>query len=85
MASKVRSALAGIAYALVGALLLGAAGVAIGIAIAPDDGLQAVFNAAVGALVGGVLGGTLGVVVFVTGSKAMERQTETNGNAAARR
>lgn len=77
MTSKVRSVLVAIGYALVGAALVGGVGVVIGYSVAPDDGLQAVFNAAVGALVGGVVGGILGVVLFVAGTKAVERQTQT--------
>lgn len=75
MASKVRRAVVAIAYALVGAVLFGGGGIVIGIAVAPDDGLQAVFNAAVGAAVGGLVGAILGVGVFVAGTKALEAQT----------
>lgn len=81
MTSKVRSVAAAIGYALVGAMLFGAGGIVIGIALAPDDGLQAVFNAVVGGLVGGVVGGILGIVLVVAGTKALERQTDTADSA----
>lgn len=77
MASKVRSVAVATVYALVGAVLSGGGGAVIGFSLAPDDGLQAVFNAAVG----GVVGAILGVVVFVAGTRALERQTETNESA----
>lgn len=84
MASKVRSVAVGSAYALGGGVLLGGVGIVIGIGLAPDDGLQGLFNAVVGGVVGAVVGGILGVVVFVAGGKALERQTETTERAQAR-
>lgn len=77
MANEVRSVAVAIAYALLGAVLFGGGGIVIGFSLAPDDGLQAVFNAAVGAAIGGLVGVIVGVVVFVAGTKAVERQNET--------
>lgn len=79
MQSNVRSVLLAIAYALIGAVVLGGGGVVIGFWLAPDDGLQAVFNAAVGGAVGAVLGGMLGIAVSVAGTKAMQTEGEAQG------
>lgn len=83
MTSKVRSVAVAIGYGLVGAVVFGGGGIVIGFSLAPDDGLQAVFNAAVGGVVGGVVGGILGVVLVVAGTKALERQTETSESRPA--
>ena len=76
MAGNVRSVLVGSAYALVGALVLGGTGAGIGFSLAPDDGLQAVFNAGVAGIGGTILGGILGIVIFVAGSRAQQRQAD---------
>lgn len=76
MEGKVRSAAAGLGYAVVGAVVLGSVGVVITILVDADAGLEGVGNAVIVGGIGVLGGAILGVVVFVWGGKALEQQQQ---------